>query len=117
VKERRIRWQEHLDQYNKEYRQREQQGLSPRLALANSSLDEEESDGEQTTSDRWEPTPPSPQGEGATVESTLEEGAELPVTGSSVEVSAGTVEAPIGAVEAPPSLQGKGSEASPALGK
>jgi hypothetical protein len=33
-------------------------------------------------------------------ESTLEEGAEPPVTGLSVEVPAGTAEAPVGAVEA-----------------
>jgi hypothetical protein len=46
TKEKRLRRQERLEQYNEEYRLREQQGFSPPLALANSSLDEEEgSDG------------------------------------------------------------------------
>jgi hypothetical protein len=36
------------------------------------------------------------------MESTVEVGAEPPVTGSSVEVSAGTAEAPVGAVDVPP---------------
>jgi hypothetical protein len=60
--------------------------------LANSSSDEEESDVEQTTCDRWEPAvPPS-----------LKAGTEPPVTRSSTEVPAGTTEASVGAVEAPP---------------
>jgi hypothetical protein len=37
MKEKRIKRQERLNQYNKEYRLREQQGLSPPPALANSS--------------------------------------------------------------------------------
>jgi hypothetical protein len=46
AKEKRLRRQERLEQYNEEYRLREQQGFSPPLALANSSSDEEEgSDG------------------------------------------------------------------------
>jgi hypothetical protein len=64
AKERKIRRRERLEKYNEEYRPCEQQGLSPPLALANSSSDEEESDGERTTSDRWEPAPPSPWVEG-----------------------------------------------------
>jgi hypothetical protein len=64
--------------------------------LVNSSSDEEESEGEQTTSDRWEPAvPPSPRAEGAAVESTLEIGAKPPIAGSS-EVPAGTSEALVG---------------------
>jgi hypothetical protein len=98
AKERKIRWRERLEYYNEEYRLREQQGLSPPPALANSSLDEEESDEERTTSDRWEPAPPSPRAEGAAVELTPEVGTEPVVAGSSVEVSAGTTEAPAGAV-------------------
>jgi hypothetical protein len=42
TKEKRLRRQERLEQYNEEYRLCEQQGLSPPLALANSSSDEEE---------------------------------------------------------------------------
>jgi hypothetical protein len=37
AKEKRIRRQEHLDQYNEEYRLRKQQWLSPLPTLANSS--------------------------------------------------------------------------------
>jgi hypothetical protein len=41
-----IKRRERLEQYNEEYRLREQQGLSPPLASANlSSNEEEESDG------------------------------------------------------------------------
>jgi hypothetical protein len=76
-------------------------GLSPLPALANSSSDEEESDGERTTSDRWEPAPPSSQAEGSAVELTPEAGMESPAVGLSVEVSAGTAEVPAGAVEVP----------------
>jgi hypothetical protein len=82
--------------------------------LANSSSDEEEGDGEENTSDRWEPAPPSPRAEGAAVELTLEAGTELPIVGSSVEVPAGTVEALVGIVEVHPNPQGRGSGASPA---
>jgi hypothetical protein len=106
AKERRIRWRERLEQYNEEYRLREQQGLSPPPALANSSSDEEEeSNGEQTTFDRWEPGPPSPRAEGAAVELIPEAGAEPLAAGLSVEVPAGTVEASAGAVEVPPALE------------
>jgi hypothetical protein len=83
AKERRIRQEERLDQYNEEYWLREQQGLSPLPALANSSSHEEESDGGRSTSDRWEPAPPSPRVEGAAVESTFEAGMEPPVARSS----------------------------------
>jgi hypothetical protein len=73
AKERRIRRRECLNQYNEEYQLCEQQGLSPPPVLANSSSDEEESDGERATSDRWEPAaPPSPRAEGAATKSTLE---------------------------------------------
>jgi hypothetical protein len=41
-KERRIRRWERLEQYNEEYRLREQRGLSSPLASANSSSEEEE---------------------------------------------------------------------------
>jgi hypothetical protein len=72
-------------------------------ALVNSLSDkEEESDGEQTTSNRWEPAPPSPRNEGAVVELVLEAGMELPATGPSVEVHVGTTEASAGAAEVPP---------------
>jgi hypothetical protein len=102
AKERKIRRQESLEQYNEEYRLQEQQGLSPPSALANSSSDKEESDGERTTSDRWEPALPSPQAEGAAVELIPEAGTEPPAAGLSVEVPAGTVEVPAGAAEVPP---------------
>jgi hypothetical protein len=106
AKERKIRRRERLEQYNEEYRLQEQQGLSPPPALANSSLDdEEESDGERTTSCRWEPAPPSPQAEGTAVESTPEAGMEPPAAGLSVEVLVGTAQALAGAVEAPPALE------------
>jgi hypothetical protein len=63
--------------------------------LVNSSLDEEESEGERTTSDRWEPAaPPSPGVEQVVTEPTLEVGAEPPVAGSSAEASAGAAKAP-----------------------
>jgi hypothetical protein len=42
AKERRIRRWERLEQYNEEYRLREQWGLSSPLASANSSSEEEE---------------------------------------------------------------------------
>jgi predicted GNAT family acetyltransferase len=86
----------------------------PALVFANSSSDEEESDGERTTSDCWEPAPPSPRAEGVAVESTLEVGAKLPVAGSLVEVPAGTAEVPVGTVEVPPSHRGRGIGGSPA---
>jgi hypothetical protein len=106
AKERRIRWRERLEQYNEEYRLREQQGLSPPLDLVNSSSGkEEESDWERTDSNRWEPAPPSSRAEGAAVELIPEVGAEPPSTGLSVEVPAGTTEAPADAVEVPPALK------------
>jgi hypothetical protein len=49
-----------LEQYDEEYRLREQQGLSPPLAPANSSLDEEEeeqSDGGRAPREVESPTP------------------------------------------------------------
>jgi hypothetical protein len=78
-------------------------GSLPPPVLANSSLDKEESDGQWTTSDRWEPAaPPSPGVEGAAAELTLKASTEPPATGSSVEVPAGTTEVPVGTVEAAP---------------
>jgi hypothetical protein len=63
--------------------------LPPPPAMVNSSSDKEESDGERTTSDRWElVAPPSPRVEGAAAESTPEAGTEPPVTKLSAEVSA-----------------------------
>jgi hypothetical protein len=102
-----------LEQYNEEYRLLEQQGLSPSLALANSSSDdEEESDEVRTTSERWELAPLSPRAEGAAVELVLGAGAEPPVAELSeeapagvTEAPAGTVEAPTGATEVPPALK------------
>jgi hypothetical protein len=73
--------------------------------LANSSSDKEESDGEWTTSNRWEFSPTSPRVVGASVESTLKAGTGPPVTGSSVEVPVGTAEAPVGVVEAPQAFE------------
>jgi hypothetical protein len=73
----------------------------------NSSSDEEESKGEQTTSGRWEAAvPPSPRVERVVTGLMLEAGAEPPVVGSKAE-------APVGAAEAPPSPRGSVSEASP----
>jgi hypothetical protein len=114
TKEKKIWRKERLDRYNEEYRLREQQGLSPLTVLANSLSDEEEeSDGEQITSDRWEPVPPSPRAEGMPVELAPEAGTEPPATGLSVEVPVGTVEVPAGAVGAPSSPRGRGNGASP----
>jgi hypothetical protein len=97
AKERKSRRQARLDSHNEDYWLREQQGLSPPLALVNSPSDEEESEGEQTTSDRWEAMAPLLPGvEGVVMEPTLEAGAEPPLAGLSAE-------APTGAVEAPPS--------------
>jgi hypothetical protein len=45
---------------------------------------------------------PSPRGEWAATESTLEAGTELPIIRMSVEVPVGAAEVPVGAVEAPP---------------
>jgi hypothetical protein len=82
VKEKKIKRRERLEQHDEEFQLRKQQGLSPLAALVNSSSDEEEeSDGEWATSDRWEPAPPSPRAEGTT--------AEPPVVGLSEEVPAG----------------------------
>jgi hypothetical protein len=70
--------------------------------LVNSSSDkEEESDGERTTSDRWEPVPPSPRAEGAAVELVTEAGAEPPAAELSEEMPAGTTEVPAGTAEVP----------------
>jgi hypothetical protein len=113
AKERKIRRRERLEQYNEEHWLREQQGLSPPPALANSLSDEEESNEEWTTSNRWEPAHPSAQAEGAAVELTLGAGTEPPAAKSLVEVPAGTAEVPAGAVEVPLSPRGRGSRASP----
>jgi hypothetical protein len=48
AKERKIRRRELLEHYNEEYQLCKQQGLSPPPMLANSSSDEDESDGERT---------------------------------------------------------------------
>jgi hypothetical protein len=77
AKERKIRRQEHFDKHNEDYWLREQHGLSPLPALVNSASDEEESEGERTTSYRWEAVaPPSPGVEGVIAEPTLEAGTE-----------------------------------------
>jgi hypothetical protein len=47
AKERRLRRRERLEQYDEKYRLREQQGLSPPLAPANSSSEEEEGEEEE----------------------------------------------------------------------
>jgi hypothetical protein len=117
AKEKKIRWRQHLEQHNEEYRLREQQGLSPPPAPVNSSLEEEESDGERTTSDRWEPMPLSSRAEGAAVELVPEAGVESPVAGPSEKVLAGTMKVPVGAAEVPPIPQGRGSGDSPILGE
>jgi hypothetical protein len=102
TKEKRLKRQERLEQYNEEYRLREQQGLSRPLASANSLSDEEEeSDGERTTSDRWEPAPLLPQAEEAAVELVPVAGAEALATGPSVDAPVGATEAPAGATEVP----------------
>jgi hypothetical protein len=63
--------------------------------LVNSSSDEEESERQRTTSDRWEPAAlPSPGVEGVVTESTLKAGAEPPVAGSSTEALVGAAEPP-----------------------
>jgi hypothetical protein len=70
--------------------------------LANSSSDEEEeSDGEWTISDRWEPVPPSPRAEGAAVELAPGAGAEPPAVRLSEDATAGGTKAP---AEGPPIL-------------
>jgi hypothetical protein len=116
AKERRIRRWEHLEQYNEEYRLREQWGLSPPLAPANSSLEEEEeegSDGGCAAPERWDPPPPSRRAAEVVADLVLMAGAEASVVGSSTEVPAGATSAPTGATEAPPSPRGRGSGASP----
>jgi hypothetical protein len=81
-------------------------GSPPPPALVNSLSDEEdESDGERTTSNRWEPAPPSPWAEGAAMELVPEAGAEPPTAKLSLKVPAGTAEAPAGAAEVPPTLK------------
>jgi hypothetical protein len=114
AKEKRFRRRDRLEQYNEEYRLREQQGLSPPLAPANSSSDEEEeSDGRRVTSDRWDPALLSPRAEVAAVELVPVASAEAPATRPSVEAPAGATEAPTGTMEVPPSPQGRGSGDSP----
>lgn len=57
-------------------------GLSPPSALVNSSLDEEESEGERSTSDTWEPAaPPLPGVKGVVAKPTLEVSEEPPIAG------------------------------------
>jgi hypothetical protein len=98
-----VKWRERLEQHNEEYRLREQQGLSPPPVLVNLSSDEEEeSDGEKTTSDSWEPMLPSPRAEGVAVELVPEAGAQPPVVELLVRVPTGTTEAPAGTTEVPP---------------
>jgi hypothetical protein len=57
AKEKKLRWRERLEQYDEEYRLREQQGLSPPLAPANSSSEEEEEEEEEEESDGGGPPP------------------------------------------------------------
>jgi hypothetical protein len=71
------------------------------LAIS-SSNEEEKSDGEQTTSDRWEPVPPSPQAEGATEELVLGAGADPPAARILEEALVGATEALACAEEVPP---------------
>jgi hypothetical protein len=106
AKEKKFRRREHLEQYNEEYRLREQWGLSPLLVPGNSSSEEEESDGGQAASNRWNPPPPSRRVEEVAVELVPMAGAEALATGS-------LVEAPTCATEVPPSLRGRGSRVSP----
>jgi hypothetical protein len=69
----------------------------PPLTLANSSSDkEEESYGELTTFDRWEPVPLSPRAEGAAMELVPEVGVEPPAAGLSEKVPVGATEVPAG---------------------
>jgi hypothetical protein len=104
-KEQRIRRRERLEQYNEEYRLREQQGLCPPPPLENSLSDEkEEIDGGRVVPDKWEPAPPSPQAEGAAVELAPEAGVEPPAVEPSEEVPAGAAEAPVRTMEVPPAL-------------
>jgi hypothetical protein len=80
-KERRIRRRECREQRDEEYRLREQQGLSPLATSEYSSLgegEEEESDGGQAPSKRWEPAPPSPRVAEAAEEQVPGAGAEVP---------------------------------------
>jgi hypothetical protein len=106
AKEKKLRRWERLEQYNEEYRLREQQGLSPPPALANSSSDdEEESDRERTTSNRWEHTPLSPRAEGAVVELVPVAGVDLPTARLSEEAPTGATETPTGAAEVPLALK------------
>jgi hypothetical protein len=51
AKERKLRRREHLEQYDEKFRLREQQGLSPPLAPANSSSEEEEEEEEEEEND------------------------------------------------------------------
>jgi hypothetical protein len=92
TREQKIRRREGLEQYNEEYRLREQQGLSPSLAPADSSSEEEEeeSNGGRAAPERWNPPPPSPWAAEAAVELVPVAGAEAPATGSSVEAPVGT---------------------------
>jgi hypothetical protein len=108
AKEKKLRWRECLEQYNKECGLREQEGLSPPPAPANSSSGEEEEEEESDVggaSERWNPSPLSPRAEGATVELVPMAGAEAPAAGSSVEAPAGAAKAPAGVTEVPPTLE------------
>jgi hypothetical protein len=114
TKERRIRRRECPEQYNEEYRLREQQGLSPLLALANSLSDEEEeSYGGQAIPDTWEPAAPSPRAEEAAVELVPAAGEDPPAVEPSEEALVGATKAPASAAEVPPSPRGRGSGDSP----
>jgi hypothetical protein len=56
-KERRIRWQEHREQQDEEYRLREQHGLSPLVTPENSSSGEEEEEESDEGRCWWESGP------------------------------------------------------------
>jgi hypothetical protein len=116
TKEKKLRRRERLEQYEEEYRLREQQGLSPPLAPANSSSEEEEleeSDGGRATPERWNPPPLSPRAEEVAVELVPAAGVEASAVGSSVEAPADAAVAPAGATEVPPSPRERGSGVSP----
>jgi hypothetical protein len=77
MKERRLRRRERLEQYDEEYRPREQQRLSPLLAPVNSSSEEEEEESDGGA-ESWNPPPPSPRATEAVVELVPMAGAEAP---------------------------------------
>jgi hypothetical protein len=81
---------------DEEYHLREQQGLSPPATSEYSSSgegEEEESDGGQAPSERWEPAPPSPRATETVEEQVPGAGAEMPTARWSTEGAAHAAEA------------------------